>query len=140
MSNLIKIIKYSVKIKLNFFKDIMNKLCEIFQSPYKPSQASILFHTTFLRLSEFFEPCDCGQISENIFFYLNLLMQKIFFNKIHWFELLSTKNKTGSSYCSYSQSQYIVYLSVIPSCLLSVGKKQPLNFNEKFIASPHQVT
>ena len=91
MSNLIKIIKYSVKIKLNFFKDIMNKLCEIFQSPFKPSQASILFHTTFLPLSKFFEVCDCGQISENIFFYLNLLMQKIFFDKIHWFQLLSTK-------------------------------------------------
>ena len=91
MSNLIKIIKYSVKIKLNFFKDIMNKLCETFQSPYKRSQASILFHTTFLPLSEFFEPCDCDQISENIFFYLNLLMQKIFFDKIHWFQLLSTK-------------------------------------------------
>ena len=31
-----------------------------------------------------------GQISENIFFFLNLLMQKIFFDKNHWFQL-STK-------------------------------------------------
>ena len=38
------------------------------------------------------DPCDCGQISENIFFFLNLLMQKIFFDKNHWFQLLSTKN------------------------------------------------
>ena len=139
MSNLIKIIKYSVKIKLNFFKDIMNKLCEIFQSPFKPSQASILFHTTFLPLSKFFELCHCGQISENIFFYLNLLMQKIFFDKIHWFQLLSTKKDWIILLFLISITVHSL-LSVIPSCLLSVGKKQPLNFNEKFVPSPHQVT
>ena len=70
----------------------MSKLCQIFQSPYKPSQAFMPFRTTHLPLSEFCDPCDCGQISENIFFFLNLLMQKIFFDKNHWFQLLSTKN------------------------------------------------
>ena len=58
----------------------MNKLCRIFQSPYKPSQASMLFHTNYLPLSEF---CDCGEISENNYFFLNLLKQKIFFDKNH---------------------------------------------------------
>ena len=71
----------------------MSKLCQIFQSPYKPSQASMLFHTTYLPLSELCDPYGCGQISENIFFFLNLLMQKIFFDKNHWFQLLSTKNE-----------------------------------------------
>ena len=70
----------------------MIKLCQTFQSPYKPSQVSMLFHTTYLPLSEFCSRCDCGQISKNIFFFLNLLMQKIFFHKNHWFQLLSTKN------------------------------------------------
>ena len=57
----------------------MNKFCQIFQSPYKPSQASMLFHTNYLPLSEF---CDCGEISENIYFFSespkaeNLLRQK----------------------------------------------------------------
>ena len=68
----------------------MSKHCQIFQSPYKPSQASMLFPTTYLPLSEFRDPCDCGQISENIFF-LNLIKQKIFFDKNYWFQLLSTK-------------------------------------------------
>ena len=63
----------------------MSKLCQTFQSSHKPSQASMLFHITYLPLSEFCDPCDCGQISENIFFFLNLLMQKIFFDKNHWF-------------------------------------------------------
>ena len=47
----------------------------------------MLFHTTFLSLSEF-----CGEIFENIFFILDLLVQKIFFDKNHWFQLPSTKN------------------------------------------------
>ena len=60
----------------------MDKLCQTFQSPYKLSKASMLFHTPFLPLIEFCDPCDCGQISENIFF-LNFLKQKIFLGKNH---------------------------------------------------------
>ena len=50
--------------------------------------ASTSLHTVshYLPLSEF-----CGQISENIFF-LDLLVQKLFFDKNYWFQLLSTKN------------------------------------------------
>ena len=61
----------------------MSKLCQTFQSPYKPSQDSMLFHTTYLPLSEYSDPSDGGQISENIFFFLSLLMKKIFFDKNH---------------------------------------------------------
>ena len=42
----------------------------------------------YLPLSKF-----CGQISENIFFFLDLLVQKVFFNKNQWFWLLCTKNE-----------------------------------------------
>ena len=48
---------------------------------------------TFVSVSFDCDLCDCGQISENIFFFLNLLMQKIFFDKNQWFQLLSTKSK-----------------------------------------------
>ena len=47
---------------------------------------------TFAPVSFDCDLCDCGQISENIFFFLNLLMQKIFFYKNQWFQLLSIKN------------------------------------------------
>ena len=70
----------------------------------------MLFYTTYLPFSEFCDPCDCGQISEN-FFFLNLLMQKIFFDKNHWFQLLFTENDWIIS-LFLSQSHYIVYLSV----------------------------
>ena len=70
----------------------MSKLCQTFQSPFKPSQTFMLFHTTYLPPSEFWVWSYCGQISENIFCFLNLLMQKIFFDKNNWFQLLSTKN------------------------------------------------
>ena len=116
----------------------MGKLCQTFQSPYKPLQASMLFHATCLPLSEFCDHCDCGPISKNIFLFLNLLMQKILFNKKHWFQLLSTKNDWIISL--FLISIILISLLAIPSSLLSVGKKQPLTFDENFIAVPHQVT
>ena len=42
----------------------------------------------YLPLSDF-----CGKISENIFFFLDLIVQKLFLNKSHWFQLLATKNE-----------------------------------------------
>ena len=42
----------------------------------------------YLHLSDF-----CGQIFKNIFFFLDLIVQKLFFNKSHWFQLLSMKNE-----------------------------------------------
>ena len=71
----------------------MSKIRQTFQSPYKSSQAPMLFYTIYLPLiSGLCDPCNCGQISKNIFFFPNFLMQKIFFDKNHWFQLLSTKN------------------------------------------------
>ena len=110
----------------------MNKLCRIFQSPYKPSQASMLFHTNYLPLSEF---CDCGEISENNYFFLNLLKQKIFFDKNHWFQLLSTKIDWIISLFLISTT---LHHSFIPPCFPSVGK--PLIFHKNFIATPQQLT
>ena len=66
------------------------KLLNHDKSLHKPPCCFTL--STFLSVREFFDPCDCGQISENIFFFLNLLVKKIFFDKDHWFQLLSTKN------------------------------------------------
>ena len=52
-------------------------------------EAFTSLHTVshYLPLSEF-----CGQISENVFFFLDLIVQKRFFYKNHWFQPLSTKN------------------------------------------------
>ena len=53
----------------------MSKLCQTFQSPYslhKPPQ-TILFHTYLPRV--------CGQISKNIFFFLDVLVEKLFLTK-----------------------------------------------------------
>ena len=89
---MIKIIKCLVKIKLKFSISWANfvKLFNHLKSLHKPPCCFTL--STFLSVREFFDPCDCGQISENIFFFLNLLVKKIFFDKDHWFQLLSTKN------------------------------------------------
>ena len=46
----------------------------------------MLFEATFL------SGYVCGQIFENMFYFLDLLEQKLFFEKNHWFQLLSTKN------------------------------------------------
>ena len=65
----------------------MRKLCQTFQLPFKPSQDSMMFHTTYLPptvpVSFDCDPCDYGKISESIFFFLakspnagNLLRQK----------------------------------------------------------------
>ena len=89
----------------------MRRFCQTFQSPYKPSRASMLFHTIYLSLSELCDLCDCGQISENIFSFMNLLMQKIFFDKNHWFQLLSTKNDWIISLFFISITLHILSLS-----------------------------
>ena len=67
----------------------MSKLGQTFQSTYKPSQASMLFHTTYLPLSEF---CNLCENLRKHHFFLNPLMEKIIFGKDHWFYLFSTKS------------------------------------------------
>ena len=97
----------------------MSKLCKTFQSPYnrgRPLQASMLFHTTYLPLSDFCGPFDCGEISGNIFFLLNLLMEKSLFDKNHWFQLRSTKNDRYEILTVTSQIEY--YLKSINQELL----------------------
>ena len=69
------------------FYDIMNKLFQTFQSPYSLHKPPHPYCFTLPSSHEF-----CGQIFENIFFSLDLLVQKLFFDKNHWFQLLSTKN------------------------------------------------
>ena len=70
----------------------MSKLCLTFDSLYKSTQAFMLFRN-YLPSSQWVLWClwSCGQISEDIFFFLNPLMQKNFFDKSFWFQLLSTK-------------------------------------------------
>ena len=113
----------------------MSKLCQTFQSPYtlqKPPRCFTLF--SFLSLSEF-----CGQIFENILFFLDLLVRKIFFRKNDWFQLLSTKNDWIISLFLISVTLHS--LSVGHSIMYFVLKKtQGLDFFENYIATPHQVT
>ena len=119
----------------------MSKLFQTFQSPFKLSQASMLFHTTYLPLSEFdCDPCDCGQISENIFFFLNLLMQKIFFDKNHCFQLLSTKNNWIISLFLISVTLHSLPFGDSIMSSFCWQKKQSLTFDENFIATPQQIT
>ena len=81
----------------------MSKSCQTFNHLI----AFIRLHDTvshYLPLSEF-----CGQISENIFFFLDLLVQKIFFDKNHWFQLFSTNNDWIISLFLISQPFYHVF-------------------------------
>ena len=80
----------------------------------------MLFHITYLLLTEFCDPCDCSQI---FFSFLSLLMQKIFVDKNHWLQLLSTKivwiislflisitylgHSTMSSFCSQKNNLWL---------------------------------
>ena len=116
----------------------MNNFCKTFQSPCKPSQALMMFHITRFPLSEFCHPCDCGQISENIFFFLNLIMQKIFFDKNHWFQFLSTKNDWIISLFLISIAIHSIILHIsqpFHHVFFLLAKKQPLTFDENFIAT-----
>ena len=82
------------------------KLFNHFISIHKPPCCFTL--PTFLSLGEFCVPCNCSQIPENIFF-LNFLEQRIFFDKNHLFQLLSTK------------SDWIISLFLISILFLSLG-------------------
>ena len=114
------------------FYDIMNKLFQTFQSPYSLHKPPHPYCFTLPSSHEF-----CGQIFENIFFSLDLLVQKLFFDKNHWFQLLSTKNDWLVSLFLISITLHS--LSVNHSIMSSVGE-EALAFDENFIATPHQVT
>ena len=114
------------------FYDIMNKLFQTFQSSYSLHKPPHPYCFTLPSSHEF-----CGQIFENIFFSLDLLVQKLFFDKNHWFQLLSTKNDWIVSLFLISITLHS--LSVNHSIMSSVGE-EALAFDENFIATPHQVT
>ena len=114
------------------FYDIMSKLFQTFQSPYSLHKPPHPYCFTIPSSHEF-----CGQIFENIFFSLDLLVQKLFFDKNHWFQLLSTKNDWIVSLFLISITLHS--LSVNHSIMSSVGE-EALAFDENFIATPHQVT
>ena len=64
------------KSHAKFILRYYEQTCQTFQSPHslhKPPSI-ILFHT-------YLPQWVCGQISENIFFFLDLLVRKLFFDK-----------------------------------------------------------
>ena len=92
----------------------MSKLCQTFQSSYslhKPPSI-ILFHT-------YLPQWVCGQISENIFFFLDLLVQKLFFDK----KQLIPAPLYLKSISLLLASATLLYLSTIPSCMSAVGEE-----------------
>ena len=104
--------KNQAKILLRYYVKLSNHLISLHKPPF------CFTLPTLLGLSEFCDPCDYGQISENIFFFLNLLCRKS----------SSTKASDSSSFLlrlkhlialNKSQSHYIVFPSAIPSCLFS---------------------
>ena len=110
--------KNQTKILLRYYEETLSN----FSITLQPSQASMLFHTTFLlSLSEF-----CGQIFENIFFFLDFLFQKIFFDRNHRFQLFSTKNDRIISFFLIPIT--LPSLSVSHSIMSSVCKKKKKQF------------
>ena len=61
----------------------------------------------------------CGQISENIFFFLDLLVQKLFFDK----KQLIPAPLYLKSISLLLASATLLYLSTIPSCMSAVGEE-----------------
>ena len=110
--------KSLVKIKLNLPWDITSKL-QTFQSFYSLHKPPHPYWFPLLSSYAF-----CGQIFENIFFFLDLLVQKLFFDKNHWFQLLSTNNNWIISLLLISVTLHSLSasLSTIPSCLLLAKK------------------
>ena len=106
----------------------MSNLCKIFQLPYSFHKHPCCFILPSL-LSKF-----CDQIFENILFFLDLLVQKIFFDKNHWFQLFSTKNDWIISLFLISVTLHC--LLAISSCLL-FAKKTSFGFLWKLYCYPH---
>ena len=120
--------KNHAKIILTYYEQNLSKLSITFQ----PHKATHPYCFTLPSCHEF-----CGQIFENIFFFLNLLLQKLFFDKNQRFQILSTKTDLIISLFLISITLHS--LSVNHSTLPSVGNKA-LAFDENFIAATHQVT
>ena len=120
--------KNHAKIILTYYEQTFSNISITFQ----PHKATHPYCFTLPSCHEF-----CGQIFENIFFFLNLLLQKLFFDKNQRFQILSTKTDLIISLFLISITLHS--LSVNHSTLPSVGNKA-LAFDENFIAATHQVT
>ena len=109
---------FLVKIKLKLPWDIMSKR-QTFQSSYSLRKPPHPYCFTLLSSYEF-----CGQVFKKIFFFLDLLVQKLFFDKNHWFQLLSTNSDWIISLLLISITLHSPSssLSTIPSCLLLAKK------------------
>ena len=120
--------KNHAKIILTYYEQTFSNISITFQ----PHKATHPYCFTLPSCHEF-----CGQIFENIFFFLDLLLQKLFFDKNQRFQILSTKTDWIISLFLISITLHS--LSVNHSTLPSVGNKA-LAFDENFIATTHQVT
>ena len=120
--------KNHAKIILTYYEQTFSNISITFQ----PHKATHPYCFTLPSCHEF-----CGQIFENIFFFLDLLLQKLFFDKNQRFQILSTKTNWIISLFLISITLHS--LSVNHSTLPSVGNKA-LAFDENFIAATHQVT
>ena len=97
----------------------MSKLYQTFQSPYslhKPPY-TILFHTSYL------PQWVCCQISENIFFFLNLLVQKLFFDNSSLTLQLISATFYLKSISLLLITARLLYLSIISSCMSAAGEE-----------------
>ena len=97
----------------------MSKLYQTFQSPYslhKPPY-TILFHTSYL------PQWVCCQISENIFFFLNLLVQKLFFDNSSLTLQLISATFYLKSISLLLITARLLYLSTISSCMSAAGEE-----------------
>ena len=97
----------------------MSKLYQTFQSPYslhKPPY-TILFHTSYL------PQWVCCQISENIFFFLNLLVQKLFFDNSSLTLWLIPAPFYLKSISLLFIIATLLYLATISSCIFAAGEE-----------------
>ena len=108
----------------------MSKLFQIFQLPYSLYNHPHPYCFTLPSSHEFF-----GQIFENIFFLLDLLVRKLFFDKNHWFQLLSSKKDLIFSLFLISVTLHS--LSVNHSIM---SWRRSFGFLWKLYCYPYQVT
>ena len=70
-------------------------------------------------------------------FFFDLLVQKLFFDKNHWFQLFSTKNDWIIALFLISITLHSLSFNDL---IMSSDGEEALYFDENFIATPHQVT
>ena len=111
--------KCLAKVKLKFSQDIISKLYQTFQSPYSlhKTPKTISFHTSCV------SQWVCCQISETIFFFLNLLLQKLFFDNSSLTPQLISAPYYFKSISLLLITATLPYLSTILSCMSATGEE-----------------